>query len=187
MKKFLRPYLAFLLMGSLLTATSCGDDDDPTPAPDNEEITTVTLTLEPESKGQLVSAYSKDLDGVGGNAPVKTQLTLKPNTTYIANLTLLNENETPPVEIHEEIQAEANDHQIFYTPSTGSLMTVTVTDKDSQNRPLGLATTIVTGNAGTGKLKVVVKHQPGTKTAAPGDATKGETDVEVEFDVVVQQ
>ena len=59
----------------------------PAPAPDNEEITTVTLTLEPESKGQLVSAYSKDMDGVGGNSPVKTQLTLKPNTTYLATLT----------------------------------------------------------------------------------------------------
>ncbi|NDK56886.1 hypothetical protein [Pontibacter fetidus] len=187
MKKFLRPYLAFLLMGSLLTTTGCGGDDDPKPAPDNEEITTVTLTLEPESKGQLVAASSKDLDGVGGNAPVKTPLTLKPNTTYLATLTLLNENVNPPVEVHKEVKSEANDHQVFYTPSAGSLMTVTVTDKDAQNRPLGLAATIVTGAAGTGKLKVVLKHQKGTKAAAPGDATKGETDVEVEFDVMVQQ
>ena len=187
MKKFLRPYLAFLMMGSLIATTGCGGDDNPTPEPDTEEITTVILTLEPEGKGQLVSASFKDLDGAGGTAPVKTQLVLKPNTTYTADLSLLNENENPPVEIHDEVQAEANDHQVFYTPSAASLMTVTVTDKDSQNRPLGLATTIVTGAAGTGKLKVVLKHQPGTKSAAPGDATKGETDVEVEFDVIVQE
>lgn len=187
MKKFLRPYLAFLMMGSLITTTGCGGDDNPKPQADTEEITTVTLTLEPGGKGQLASASFKDLDGAGGTAPVKTQLVLKANTTYTGDLSLLNENENPPVKIHDEVKAEANDHQVFYTPSIASLLTVTVTDKDSQNRPLGLATTIVTGAAGTGKLKIVLKHQKGTKSAAPGDATKGETDVEVEFDVIVQQ
>ena len=186
MKKFLRPYLAFLLMGSLLTTTSCGDNDDPAPA-DNEEITTVKFTMEPTGKeGNLVTATYKDLDGPSGNAPVKETLLLKANTTYTTELTLLNENETPAVEVHDEILAEGTDHQIFFTPSSTNLLTVTPTDKDAQNRPIGLTSTIVTGNAGTGTLKVVVKHQKGTKAAAPGDATKGETDVEVEFNVVVQ-
>jgi len=187
MKKFLRPYLAFLLMGSLLTTTSCGDDDDPIPA-DNEEITTVKLTMEPQGKeGNIVTATIKDLDGKGPGAPTKETLLLKANTTYTTELTLLNENETPTEEVHDEVLAEGADHQVFYTPSSANLLTVTVTDKDSQNRPIGLSSTIVTGAAGTGKLKVVLKHQKGTKAAAPGDATKGETDVEVEFDVIVQE
>ncbi|NEM96539.1 hypothetical protein [Pontibacter burrus] len=187
MKKFLRPYLAFLMMGSLIvTTTSCGDDDDPTPTSDKELITTVKLILEPE-KGNLVQATIKDMDGVGGAAPVKETLVLKPNTVYTGETLLLNEQENPAVEIHTEILDEADDHQIFYTPSSGLNLTVAATDKDSQNRPVGLATTFTTGAASTGTLKVVLKHQKGTKAAAPGNANAGETDIEVTFDVIVQQ
>ena len=178
--------MAFLMMGSLIVTSSCGDDDDPTPASDRELITTVTLTMDTE-KGLLATATYKDMDGVGGTAPTKTQLVLKANTTYTANLTLLNEQESPAIEIHDEVLEEADDHQVFYTPGNGLNLTVATTDKDSENRPLGLETTFTTGAASSGKLKVVLKHQPNTKAAAPGDATKGETDVEVEFDVLIQQ
>ncbi|MBC5775796.1 hypothetical protein H8S95_17105 [Pontibacter sp. KCTC 32443] len=186
MKKLLRPYLAFLLMGSLIVTTSCGDDDDPDPTSDRELITTVELNMDSE-KGQLASAKYTDLDGVGGDAPVKTTLTLKANTTYTASLSLLNENESPAIEIHDEVLEEADEHQVFYTPSSGLNLEVEAIDTDSENRPLGLATTFTTGAASTGTLKVVLKHQPGTKAPAPGDATKGETDVEVEFNVTIQQ
>ena len=185
MKKFLRPYLAFLMMGSLIATTGCGDDDNPNPASDRELITTVMLTMDTE-KGGIATATYRDLDGVGGTAPTKTQLVLKENTVYNADLTLLNEQETPAVEIHDEVLEEADEHQVFYTPSGALNLTVAATDNDSQNRPLGLQTTFTTGAASTGTLKVVLKHQPGTKAAAPGDATKGETDVEVVFDVIIQ-
>ncbi|MER2998659.1 hypothetical protein [Pontibacter populi] len=179
MKKLLRPYLAVLLMGSLITTTSCGDDDNPAPVVDRETITTVKLSLEPQGKeGTLVTASYEDLDGPGGNPPVIPQLTLKAGTTYDVDLTILNKTEN----LNSEIIDEANDHQVYYTSTPANLMTVTVTDKDSQNRPLGLTATIVTGNAGTGELKVVLKHQPGTK----GSPTAGETDVEAKFNVVVQ-
>ncbi|MBJ6117770.1 hypothetical protein JAO76_06190 [Pontibacter sp. BT310] len=180
MKKLLRPYLAVLLMGSLITTTSCGGDDDPAPVVDRETITTAKLTLEPQGKvGTAVTASYEDLDGPGGNAPVIPQMTLKAGVTYNATLTILNKTTS----LNSEIIAEANDHQVYYTSTPTSLMTVTVTDKDSQNRPLGLTSTILTGNAGTGTLKVVLKHQPGTK----GSATAGETDVDATFNVVVQQ
>ncbi len=187
MKKFLRPYLAFLMMGSLIaTTTSCGDDDNPAPQSDKELITTVTLTMDTE-KGLQAAATYKDLDGAGGNNPEKETLVLKENTTYNATLTLFNENQTPAIQVHNEVKAEANDHQIFYTPSSNLNLTVATTDTDSQSRPLGLETTFTTGAASSGTLKVVVKHQKDSKAAAPGDATKGETDVEVVFDVLIQQ
>ena len=179
MKKLLRPYLAVLLMGSLITITSCGDDDNPAPVVDRETITTVTLSLEPQGKeGTPVTVSYEDLDGPGGNTPLVPQLTLKAGTTYNATLTILNKTQN----LNNEIIDEADDHQIYYTSTPASLMTVTVTDKDSQDRPLGLEATIVTGNAGTGELKAVLKHQPGSK----GSATSGETDVEAKFNVVIQ-
>ncbi|HEY4650391.1 MAG TPA: hypothetical protein VIG72_03210 [Pontibacter sp.] len=184
MKKFLKPYLGVLLMGSLIATSSCGSDDDPAPTSDRELITTVTLSLTPQGKeGTPVVATIKSLDGKN---PTEATLTLKAGTTYEGELLLLDEQETPAIKIHEEVLEEADDHQVFYTPNPQSLLTVVATDKDSKNRPVGLATTITAGTAGTGKLKVVLKHQPGTKAAAPGDATKGETDVEVEFNVIVQ-
>ncbi|MBB6609777.1 hypothetical protein H7F15_01890 [Pontibacter sp. Tf4] len=188
MKKFLRPYLAFLMMGSLIATTGCGGDDDPTPAPasDAEVITTVQLILEPE-KGGLAMATIKDMDGVGGANPTKETLILKPNTVYTGEILLLNEKENPAVEIHDEILEEADDHQIFYTPGGNLDLEVESTDTDSKGRPVGLATTFTTGAASQGTLKVVLKHQKGTKAAAPGDATKGETDVEVTFDVIIQE
>jgi hypothetical protein len=188
MKKFLRPYLAFLMMGSLLVATACSDDDNPDPVDNRETITTLNLEMVPEGKGQLVTAFFKDLDGPGGNPATKTSLiTLAPNTTYKVNLTLLNESGATPEDITAVVRAEKDDHQVFYVASSSLGWNVTVNDKDSKSRPLGLDATIVTGNPGTGTLQLVLKHQPGTKAAAPGDITKGETDIEVTFNVAVQQ
>ena len=188
MKKFLKPYLAFLMMGSLIATTACSDDDNPDPVDDGEVITTLNLEMVPEGKGQMVTAFFKDLDGPGGNAPTQTALlTLEPNTTYNVDLTLLNESGTTPVDITTEVRAESDEHQVFYVASSNLGWNVTINDQDSKGRPLGLDATIVTGATGTGTLRVVLKHQPGTKAAAPGDITKGETDIDVTFNVAVQE
>jgi hypothetical protein len=56
---------------------------------------------------------------------------------------------------------------------------------DSKGLPLGLSSTWQSGATGTGKMKITLKHKPGTK-AAGDPVTKGETDVEVEFNVRVK-
>ncbi|MBD1397275.1 hypothetical protein H9Q13_08875 [Pontibacter sp. JH31] len=186
MKKLLRPYLAFLLMGALLTTTACGDDDGPGPDEEGEVITTVMLSLVPEGKGQNATATISTLSG----SPVQNgPLTLKANTVYNATITLADDSKTPSVNVTNEIKQKTNEHLFVYTftPESGSNASVGVEikDRDANNRPVGLETTINTGpNTGAGKLRVILKHQPGgIKTGT--NTTAGETDVDVSFNVIV--
>jgi hypothetical protein len=49
--------------------------------------------------------------------------------------------------------------------------------------PLGLLTNWKSGSASNGQLMISLKHQPGIKD---GSADKGETDVEINFPVIVK-
>jgi hypothetical protein len=181
MNKLLRPYLAFLLMGTLLFSTSCSDDDDPGPIDEGEVITTVTLSLSPTGKGQDAEATITTLSG----SPVQnTPLALKSGTEYTAVITLSDESKTPAVDRTDEIRQKGNEHLFVFTASPNSLLTINATDTDSNGRPIGLESTVVAGSEGTGTLRVVLKHQPGNlKTGT--NTTAGETDVDVSFSVIV--
>jgi hypothetical protein len=65
-------------------------------------------------------------------------------------------------------------------------LTITKTDVDSGNNPLGLSTTVDTGSAGTGSLTIVLKHEPKKPNNGTVADAGGQTDVEVTFDVTVQ-
>ena len=186
MNKLLRPYLAFLLMGTLLVTTSCSDDDGPAPIDEEEVITAVTISLTPTGKGQDAAATVSTLTG----APVQNApLTLRPGTEYTAVVTLADESKTPVADMTVEIREERDEHLLVYTftPDAGSNATVNVniTDTDQNNRPVGLESTVTTGaGTGNGKLKVVLKHQPGgLKTGT--NTTAGSTDIDVDFNVIV--
>lgn len=188
MKNLLKPCFSALMMGSLLFAGTSCKDDEPNPAPEAEQelITDLALNLVPEGKGQSVTATYEDEDGDGGNAPVIQTLTLAPNTTYNFNITISDDSKTPPVNIGAEVLAEGDEHEFFFDPSDGLNVTVQKTDVDKNNRPIGLAGTLVTGEASSGTLKVTLKHQEGLK-GTTSDITKGETDVEIDFQTVIQQ
>lgn len=64
-------------------------------------------------------------------------------------------------------------------------LTVTITDHDSntQQYPLGLQSNFVTGAAGTGWLRLVLRHQPNVKD---GTYAPGSTDLDVGFNVTIQ-
>ncbi|HEX8507459.1 MAG TPA: hypothetical protein VF630_19005 [Hymenobacter sp.] len=176
--------LAALLLAVPLAFSSCKKDkDDPQPDEDNEQITTVTYVLTPVGGGTPAIVTWRDTDGTGGNAPTIGTLGLRPNTTYTGALSLLDETKTPVVNTSDEIREEQDDHLFFYEPAPAGLLGITLTDRDSKNLPVGLATQLVTTAAGTGTLKITLRHQPGAKngTFAPGD-----TDVEVTFPVTVQ-
>ena len=70
--------------------TSCTDDSDP--VNEEEVITTMTVTLTPES-GTDVVLQTRDLDGEGGEDPVVTVTggPLTPGETYSGSIVLLNE------------------------------------------------------------------------------------------------
>lgn len=180
-KFFLKPVWMLFLAAGLLS--SC---DKNTEEPENEEelITTVTLTMQEVGTSTTVTATFRDQDGEGGQAPTKfDEIVLKPNKVYNTTLTLLNESVSPAEDITKEILEEADEHQFFYTPTAGLNLTVTYDDQDSKNLPIGLKTKITTGAASTGKLKVTLKHQPGTKN---NNMATGDTDVELDFTARVQ-
>jgi hypothetical protein len=174
-----------LLFSSLL---SC-EKSDPSLQNEEELITTVKYTLSPSTGGTAVQLVFKDLDGDGGAAPTVTGGTLKVNTSYKGSLELLNESGTKSVNIGDEVLAEALEHQLFYS-STLSDIKISYDDKDSKAQPIGLKTTLQTGNKANGKLKITLRHEPNKAASgvASGDIKNagGETDIEVEFPITVQ-
>ena len=176
-----------LLVGAALIMNSCKKETiDPN---ESELITTVRLKLTntfSSSINPLVYEF-KDLDGEGGAAPVKfDDIVLQKNIPYICEVTVLNESVSPADDITKEIKAEANDHQFYFVPSSSKLLTVSNYDTDTQGLPLGLSSFWVTGlNPGTGTLRLVLKHKPGTK-AANDLINKGETDIELNFKLIIQ-
>jgi len=179
--------LLFILLAGTLTFVSC-EKDDPEIPNEEELITTVKYTLTPQSGGSTVVFLFRDLDGDGGNSPIITTGSLKSETIYSGTLELLNEAETPVEDITEEIEKEGDEHQFFFTSITN--ITVQYNDTDLNGKPVGLKTILTTGNAGMEKLKIVLRHQPDKNASgvANGDITNagGETDIEIEFDVVIQ-
>ncbi|KAA5541660.1 hypothetical protein [Adhaeribacter rhizoryzae] len=182
-KHLVKPAFVLLLAAGILSSCQ-NNDEDQAPLNESELITTVTLTMQEVGTSNTVTATFRDPDGEGGNAPTKfDEIVLKPNAVYNTAITLKNESVTPAEDITSEIEEEADDHQFFYTPTAGLNVTVAYEDKDSKNLPIGLKTKITTGAASTGKLKVTLKHQAGTKNNA---ITTGETDVELDFTTKVQ-
>lgn len=180
-----------LLVGVLLVSVyfSACVKDDPVIPNEAEVITTLRYTLTADSVGIPIVLSFQDLDGDGGNAPVISGGTLAANTTYTASLELLNEIASPAENITDEIAAEAEAHQFFFQTTLNGL-TVNYDDADADGNPIGIATTVTTGNAESGTLTIILRHEP-SKTAtgvANGDLTNagGETDIQVTFTVDVQ-
>lgn len=177
MKKFL---ILFMSIGLMI---SCSDDDNPTPVNEEEVITTMTLTLTPPGGGTPIVFVSRDADGDGPGMPVITDgFTLSASTQYTATVKFENELESPAEDITEEVEEEADEHQVFYSFNGTSGSTVSYDDADGNGNPLGVNITLSSGNATTGNtLTVTLKHEP-TK---PNDGTVtnagGETDIEASF------
>jgi len=152
---------------------------------DPEVITTFKLTFaDAANPVAVVRATYRDNDGPGGNAPTRfDSIVLKPNKTYNVDIEIINEIPTPDDTITQEIRSEANDHQFFFTPQAVNVI-VNYDDEDNNTppRPVGLKTTWETGPAGTGKMRIRLKHQPGTKD---GNASTGVTDIDLVFDTRV--
>ena len=86
-------YLLFLLL-----LLSCNDDNIIIEEP-VELITTLNYKLVPQGGGNTVTLSFQDLDGDGGNAPIVTGGSLKPNSSYSGTLELVNEAESPDMDI----------------------------------------------------------------------------------------
>lgn len=180
--KHIKLFAVVMLGGLILVGCKKKNNEE-----ENEEelITTVKLTLTPVGGGSALVYSWKDVDGVGGNAPVIQTVTLAPSKVYNCSVQFLDESKTPAEDITTEVVTEGVDHQVYYAVSGGANLTITGLNNDAAGLPLGTTSTFTSGAASTGALKITLKHKPGVKAA--GDAvTKGETDVEVDFPVSVQ-
>ncbi|AKD55423.1 hypothetical protein [Spirosoma radiotolerans] len=182
------PTKSILVLGlmSLLAGACKNDEQNVAPTDDNEAITTATLALTNKTTPtDIVTATIENLNTTADFS--KATLTLKANTTYTGAISLLDKTKTPALDATEEIREKLNEHLFVYTPSTGLALTITLTDKDTNPAPgpypVGLTTEIKTGAAGSGKLKVVLRHQPNVKN---GTATPGSSDLDTDFNVVIQ-
>ena len=176
-------------LAGMVVIQSC-EKEDPVIPNEEELITTVNFTLISTDNQDTVVMRFKDEDGPGGNPPVVVDGTLMANKTYSGSIELLNELETPPEDITEEVKDEAEEHQFFFVLSTATLGTISYKDQDMNGDPIGLATEWMTQGNASGTLTIILRHEPdkSAQGVSDGDPTNagGETDIEVTFDVLVQ-
>ncbi|MFD1061728.1 type 1 periplasmic binding fold superfamily protein [Winogradskyella litorisediminis] len=182
--------IAFLLFAAALFTVSCSDDDNPVIVNEEEVITKMVVEFVPVGGGNRVVVEVNDPDGDGPIQPVATDGILVANTTYNANITLLDESNPNDIEnITEEVEEEDDEHQFFFA-TTGNIGTITYLDFDANNNPVGLNFSLETLSATSGTLTVTLRHEP-IKDAAGvsnGDITNagGETDIQATFNISVQ-
>lgn len=177
-----------IIAGLLIGMLAC-EKDDPVIPNEEELITTLEYTLVSSTGGTVVFSF-QDLDGEGGNSPVVTSGTLSKNTEYTGSLKLYNETETPKEDITVEIKEEDEEHQFFFQPDSDLDLSVSYSDTDGDGKPVGLATTVQTGDASSGTLTITLRHEPNKSASgvSTGDITNagGETDIEVHFIVNIE-
>ncbi len=189
-----------LLTIALLSA--CGQDD---PVKENvpELITRVTLTFSPAT-GSPVVASATDPDGEGVQPlVVDNPIALLSGQPYSLQLDLINTllpSSDPGYSITDEVAEEGDEHLFFFAWTEGYFSSptgngnldqrsdpISYADQDVNGLPLGLSTDWATGppTSGTGTFRVVLKHQPGSKSAT-SRSTDGESDLDVTFPISIK-
>lgn len=165
--------------------TSCTDDSDP--VNEQEVITTMTVTLTPDTGGTDVVLQTRDLDGEGGEDPTVTVTggPLTSGVSYSGSIVLLNETEDPVENVTEEIEEEDDEHQFFFVVGSGLDVTTSYDDQDGNGNPVGLSFTLTAGSASGGDFTVTLRHEPTKPNTGINDAG-GETDIEETFVITVQ-
>lgn len=204
-KTFERLALSLALAGlGACGETGHGDDDGHDHGEENEVISRVELTFTPTGGGApLVFAFD-DPDGDGGESGTSDTIQLAAGAQYDLAVRFINSYADPQEDITDEIAAEAEDHLVFVTSSSASLFTHAYADVESDygenavgdDLPVGLAYTITAGTAGTGELRIILRHLPPLndqpqKTAelppdlAAGRDLPGSVDADITFALVV--
>jgi hypothetical protein len=198
--KIQRQYINALIVSTLVLWGGC-EAEDPVKEDAPELITKVTLTFKPAT-GFPIIATATDPDGEGvENIATDGPIRLDPKVSYILEIELFNtlvNSDEEGYDITSEVRKEADEH-IFFFGWSGSIFSdpagdgnidsrsddVNYRDEDTNKVPVGLTTQWTTAvDAASGKLKILLKHQPEVKSATTSSAI-GETDLDVEFDVIV--
>ncbi|MFM7429294.1 MAG: hypothetical protein ACKO1F_05280 [Flammeovirgaceae bacterium] len=208
-KSILKSSVSILLLAISLFLSSCSKDD-PKKEDTPELITKATLVFTPRDGSAAVTVSATDPDGEGVKPiAVDGNISLAKGKTYVMTIELINglaKPTDPAYDVSEEVKEEGDEHQFFFawTNSVFSSPTgngnvdnpndamnyVGGTDsKDSNGRNLGLTTTWTASSAAgaalSGTFRILLKHQPGLKSAT-SDSNTGETDLDLTFDISVQ-
>ncbi|PCC72252.1 hypothetical protein SAMN02745121_01452 [Nannocystis exedens] len=162
-----------------LVAAACeehGHDGDHDHDHENEVISRVELTFTPTAGGApLVFAFD-DPDGDGGASGTADRVELAAGVEYTLAVRFQNSLVQPPEDLTGEIEAEAEDHMVFVVGDVAgpgssaptTLVTHAYADVESdyganavgEDLPVGLVNTITGNAAGTGELRVILRHLP---------------------------
>ena len=163
--------------------TGC-DSTEPGDGPGEQEFITLVRLNMTDDSGNAVAATASDPDGDGVNIQI-TPLSLVAGRTYTGTITL--RDDINGEDVTAEVAEEADEHQFFYTPEGGAVgrLTVTITDRDANNLPVGLEYRIVVspGAAASGILNVVLSHYG--DEAKDGTRRSTDTDVDLDFPVTI--
>lgn len=177
-------YLILLITTFLIFNTSCEKHNHN--HGDHDSINRVIYELKAGS--ETVSLSFNDPDGEGGAAPVIVGGTLKANANYTGSIKLFTLHDGQYEELTSEILADGTKHQFFFT-STVSGIVVSYDDKDASNNPIGLTNKLQTGSAGSGILKLTLKHEPNKSATGVSSGSMinagGETDADISFPITI--
>lgn len=180
MKKFFKPAILAL---SLVAMTACSNDDDtPEQINEEEEITDVVLTLTETGTTNVTTYELNEGNGFTGS------ITIDAGVSYESSIEFLDLSDpSAPEDITEEVIEEADEHQVFYDNSVGTLTINSANDDvlDSAGAPVGINTVWNAEGSTQGNLVIYLIHEPVTKSGETRDDFGGETDVEVSISVVV--
>jgi hypothetical protein len=198
-------FAAISILAITLLASCEGEDPKKEDVP--EMVTKVTLTFTaPGATPIVVSAVDPDGEGVKDIAP-DGPINLAKGTTYVMSIGLINALAEPTSDAYNvttEVEEEGDEHMFFFG-WTGDAFSNPAGDgnidvrndpvryegkensKDDNGLPLGITTTWTTAAIGAegASLRIMLKHQPGLKTAT-SDSKTGETDVDVSFTLNVK-
>ena len=190
-----------LSAGSLIFSACSSDDPQKEDVP--ELITTVTLTFTPEGGGDAVVVAAVDPDGTGVQSlQTSGPISLARDKSYTLELALVNtlaKPTDPEYDITAEVEEEGDEHMFFYSWTNNVFANpagngnvdnradaVRYEDKDGNGLPIGLHTAWTSATAAaSGKFQVLLKHQPGLKSANSTSAD-GEDDLNVTFDIEIK-
>lgn len=176
-----------LLFVTLAFTNACRPITNPTQT-DLEEVLPNVVTLTLTSPQGNTTAVWRGAAGATGSAVRVDTLVLAAGRTYTGAITAVNDTKTPTVDLTAEYKKLADEHQFFYTVSgdAQSRVSITVTDKDGNNLPVGLVFSLA-ASAGApvrGTLQVVLSHFDGVKKN--GTSMSSESDIDITFPVVVR-
>ena len=167
---------------------------------EEEEINQVVLTFTPE-EGEAVTATWFDEDGEGAGRPMIDDIILQEGVSYMMSIVLTNTLGADPEDITEEIMEEDDEHMFFFSFTDGIFSDptgdgnvdnrndpVNYNDMDDAGLPVGLSTSWTAGGHTDtpGQFNIVLKHQPGQKSAT-SDVTVGGTDVNITLPLIIEE